>query len=367
MCTRINPSPAQPNQADAIGQQIIIPNACGPAGSVSNYASSLIPYNGEYQWAGEVGNCNYCSFAAPSSITCSSGCDGASCCSITGKQGSYTRTQYLGNPTLCCRTQPANGLIADILTCNPIYTNNYSSADCDDYMLAYCGQSNNLVNDPSCMNWINNSLDAGRPIANELMQTYCSQGSNYNSNVCQQWANAVRESRNSPDPGAYNNALSTYCSNNPNDPNCACMEPPQNITQLESLMATSKMCWYAPCHNTSNYNYLTSDMITTLDNCQQTTCYINAGDVTITGGGKVIFQNSCADQYLKNRGVTGGEEEENEEENIEEEGEHVIPNPSEETLLQKLMSKPFILSSSLLLYCCFFIICIIAILGIFII
>lgn len=303
-CSKLpDPVQAQPNPNDKIGQNITIPNGCGPAGTVSNYLAGYIPQNGEYIWAGEGGSCHYCSLDAPRAINCSSGCDGSKCCSIIGKTGTYKRQYYNADPTQCCLIQPASQMLENV-TCAPQYINDYRTADCDGLMLAYCsgGEDGPALwgTNPSCQRWAINTIEQSpaRPIANQAIADYCSSGNNFTTQFCQIWCSTIK---NVPTmASACDQPLTTYCKTNPTDPNCACQNPPTNITAIENYMNGNYVCWFNPC-KTSVGNWLTNSQKQAQATCPTNiVCTIDAGDVKVEGNGnKIIFENECGIQWLK--------------------------------------------------------------------
>jgi hypothetical protein len=190
---------------------------------------------------------------------------------------------------------------APVKTCDPKYRSLGQS--CDEYMLTHC-KTNNNWSSPECMEWVQSAVTAGRPSANVEISTYCSQGANFKNPECQAWCGLVRNNPNMR--SACDSAVQSYCNNNKSDPNCACMAPPENVTKIEDMMATAKVCWYKPCKNLINDNYITSNMLTQKNNCVATACLIEAGDISISGAdNKVNFTNNCATNILKPEYQTG--------------------------------------------------------------
>jgi len=284
----------------AIGQELEIDKGCGTAISGMQAGSGYdwlvkrgfsFPDNGEFQWAGLGSQCQMCSNAV-SGYGCDN-CSGSK--AITGKRGKIKRISFSGSKTNCCKMP--NSKIIDNKTCDPTYQTHYQTADCDDVMQSYC-QGDVLDSYPSeCKQWIHTSLDSGRSSPNTNLKNYCSQGTNYTKAVCQEWVDKIKNI--SGMQGEADQVIKTYCENNPSDENCTCLKPPENVSKVENLMASPKVCWYKPCKS-ANENYLTSTMRTDRGQCVNTTCYIEAGDITVSGdGNKVNFSNDCATNLLK--------------------------------------------------------------------
>jgi len=221
---------------------------------------------------------------------------------VIGSRGKITRTAFNGDPTQCCIQQPATFVLGNA-TCNPIYANNYKTPDCDDYMLSYCSNGK-WTSDPSCEKWMNAAVSAGKTVANSALSTYCAQGTNFTQPICQNWCSSVRQIPSMATACDY--ALTQYCQNNGGDPNCQCLKPPVNITNVQNLIAAPKVCWYTPCKSLKNTNYVTKNMQD--EQCVAVACEINAGDITSSGTqNKVVIENKCGAQALTNAaGGTGG-------------------------------------------------------------
>lgn len=279
-----------------VGQTYEVTSGCCPsivgagAGSGLAYCQSKglsWPNNGEFSFGGLGNQCSMDAF--------NYGC--AKQGGIIGQHATILRNNFGADITKCCTTASSN-VIIDNLTCNPD-SKKFSKDFCDATMQTYCSQ-NNYANTASraCQDWAVGAVTAGRPVANNIMSTYCSQGNNYTNDACQGWVSAVRN--NSTMRGAADIAITAYCQNNSGDPNCGCMNPPQNVTSIENLMTSSKACWYKPCQNLNNDNYITSTLKDAKDNCVSTVCQINAGDIQVSGSGNAVnFTNSCATQILK--------------------------------------------------------------------
>lgn len=287
-------------------------NGCGPnisgtqGGSGYDWLSKKgfgWPNNGEFDWGGLGNSCAMCSDPLRGY-----GCDNCSGGNtVGGRRGSVKRIAYNADPAQCCIQGQQ---IIGNNTCDPVYLS-YNNTQCDIPMLNYCKQGK--WGSTECQSWVQAILNAGRTVANVDLSAYCSSGTNYNTTECQAWASAVR--RQPAMRSASDASVTTYCSNNPSDPNCACMQPPSNVTAIENLMATSKACWYKPCQTLTNDNYITSTMLDQKNSCVNTTCVIDAGDITISGSGNTVqFDNQCASNLLKpgvdgstnNGGTNGG-------------------------------------------------------------
>lgn len=283
-----------------IGQTKQAGTGCGPNIDGSQPGSCLDqltnkgfswPQNSEFSWGGLGDDCQMCS--------ADYGCDCTSN-SINGKRGSVKRVAYMADPAQCCikGTQIINGN-----TCDPQYRG-YSSTSCDEPMLNYC--KNSKWSTPECMAWTQAAVNAGRTVPNVPISNYCQQGTNFTKPECQQWCGLVRN--NTSMQSACDSSVTNYCSNNPSDPLCTCMQPPQNVSQIQNLMATSKVCWYKPCQTLTNDNYITSTMSNDKKNCVSTACLIDTGDISISGtNNQVKFNNNCATNLLKPSANTSSE------------------------------------------------------------
>ena len=248
------------------------------------------PQNGEFTWGGLGSGCAMCS-----NIDNGYGCDCEG--GIGGQRGKVQRTSFQGNPTQCCIQQKN---VINNTTCDPQYRS-YTSTGCDTPMLAYCKAGNWSTS--ACRSWVQEAVNNNRTVANVELNNYCKQGLNFKKQECQDWCGLVR---NQPSmASACDSTVLTYCQNNPTDPLCACMMPPLNVTQIQDLITTAKVCWYKPCQLLTNDNYITSVMADQKRNCVSTACLIEAGDISINGtDNSISFSNSCAVDLLK-PGVTG--------------------------------------------------------------
>jgi len=123
-----------------------VPNACGPAGSVSLYVSC--PKNGEFQASGETGSCYYDSNEPGNQINCSSGClDGH--CAIVGNGFSCKRIAYTANEIDCC---VSGAKTIGNSTCNPIYST-LQKGNCNEQMKTFCSKGNNFFDRQVCQDW----------------------------------------------------------------------------------------------------------------------------------------------------------------------------------------------------------------------
>lgn len=285
----------------SVGQELEIDKGCGPAISGMHGGTCYawltkrgfsMPSNGEFQWAGLGSQCAMCS-----NISTGYGCDNCSGSkAVTGRRGKIKRISYNATASDCCQSGASTKVING-KTCNPIYCNQYQSSDCDNTMSAYC-QGSILDTYPEvCKKWIHTALDNNRSSPNAGLRTYCSQGANYIKPICQEWVDKIKNS--SMWKGEADQALISYCDNYPTDEKCRCMNPPENVSKVEDLMTLPKACWYRPC-KTASENYLTSGMRDNRNNCTSTTCYIEAGDISVSGdGNSVNFANECATSLLK--------------------------------------------------------------------
>ncbi|AYV77352.1 MAG: myristylated protein [Barrevirus sp.] len=273
-------------------------NGCGPSidglqgGSCYDWLTKRgfsYPDNGEFNWGGLGSSCPMCS-----DVNNGYGCDncgGAQ--AIGGSRGTVKRIAFTGDPTNCCLSNGQK--IIDNKTCDPMYRS-YITTACDDTMFNYCNNGNWQTN--QCRSWTQALISAGRTNANIALSNYCSLSNNFSKDECQEWCSATRNQPNMK--SACDTASISYCKNNPTDPQCTCSNPPTTITQLQDLMATSKVCWYKPCQTLDNDNYITSSMEDQKRNCVSTTCLIDVNNVTISGtDNSVKFNNSCATNLLK--------------------------------------------------------------------
>lgn len=255
------------------------------------------PNNGEFEWGGRGNNCSLCSF--------NYGCECAG--GIGGRRGTVKRIHFSGDPTKCCTTPSSKwwdgtGTTPNEdtdKTCDPD-SKDFNKTYCDATMNTYC-QGNNITS-AQCQDWVTKSVNAGRGVASTVMNTYCSQGANYKNPTCQNWVSALRGKAGTSIATAADNALMSYCQNNPTDPNCACEQPPQNVTAVQELMTLPKVCWYTPCKNTGgSQTYITAADIETRNHCVSTTCYIQAGDINIQDSKNVSINmsNQCKTELLK--------------------------------------------------------------------
>ena len=117
-------------------------------------------------------------------------------------------------------------------------------------------------------------------------------GEKYPTSFCQDWVSTLQNTNKME--GYYDEAVRHYCKNHPKDSRCACMVTPDNITKLQDMATTSKVCWYKPCQDNKVDNYITNSMLKQKKNCVSTACLIDAGDIDLTGSGnQVKFKNEC--------------------------------------------------------------------------
>lgn len=287
-----------------VGETKEMGKGCGPAVSGTQGGSCYsrlvgrgfsYPANGEFNWGGMGSTCAMCS-----EVTKGYGCDNCTGSNaIIGRRGTVKRISYLGDKAKCCYSGTQ---VVDGKTCDPKYVNQYATTDCDEAMIAHCVGDN--IENNKCRQWISTSLDNKRSTPNTNLKTYCSQGKNYAKAVCQEWVDKTKNI--SGFEGESDQSIIAYCTNNPTDANCTCMKPPSNVSKIEELMSSAKVCWYKPCQTLTNDNYITSTMRQQKKNCTSTACLIEAGDIQVSGtDNKVTFSNDCVTQILKDQGSTG--------------------------------------------------------------
>ncbi len=281
-----------------IGQKKEMSSGCGaaiegtqPGSGYATLASRgfSFPNNSEFSWGGLGNTCNMCSDVAKG-YGCECNKD-----NVMGNRGTVKRTAFTGDKTQCCISQTEK-LIGG-KTCGPSYQNQYKTADCDAPMISYCNQGDNWTK-KECMQWVSAAILQGRDAPNAYISNWCAAGSNFKTDACQTWCSAVR--RNPSMRSACDIPVQYYCKENGTDPLCTCLEPPENVTRIQDMMTSPKVCWYKPCINLTNDNYMTSTMDDDQKNCVSTVCLIEAGDINISGtDNKVEFNNSCATNILK--------------------------------------------------------------------
>jgi len=121
------------------GDDWIVPNSCGPAGSLGLHISC--PCNGEWE-QGETG-INQCTYndGIPA-CTRPWGCSGG-CCGIAGTQLRCRRIGYTGEPAVCCLIPSTSTTNDGRNTCDPKYSNPSGEA-CQTPLTEYCKKTVNL-------------------------------------------------------------------------------------------------------------------------------------------------------------------------------------------------------------------------------
>jgi len=283
-----------------IGQIKEMGKGCGPSitglQGGSNYARLVsrgfgFPDNGEFAYGGLGSSCAMCSDPA-AGYGCDN-CSGAS--TVGGSRGTVKRIAYTADPTACCKSVGSKTINGR--SCDPKYRN-YTETYCDDPMLSYCSQ-NNWGKD-ECRSWTQAAITtgSGRTTPNVQISNYCSTGNNFTKKECQEWCSSVRDK---PDmKRACDGVVINYCNNNPTDPQCTCMNPPENITKIQNMISSPKVCWYKPCQILNNNNYITFPMSEEKKDCKSVVCLIDTGDIIIDGkNNKVKFENKCGIDLLK--------------------------------------------------------------------
>jgi len=266
-------------------------SGCGPQ---TTHESSLrekgwgFPNNGEFVYAGKGSACK--THWEPRYYGCE-----CSSWNVDGNRGVVQRTRFSADPTQCCSTAPYNKIIGD-KTCDPKYLNQYKTTDCDALMLNYCNQGDNWTKQ-ECIQWVAAAINNGRDVPNAYISTWCADKANFATDACQKWCSATR--RNQSMRSACDISLQYYCRNNPTDPNCTCLEPPEDITKIQGMMSLPKSCWYKPCKELVNKNYMTSTMEDDTHHCYGTVCSMEVGNVNLKGDGTIEFNNECGSDLLK--------------------------------------------------------------------
>ena len=277
-----------------IGGKREMASGCGPsisgAQGGSGYSKLLgkgfgWPANNEFAWGGLGSSCTM------NGWTWKYGCEAGS--GVGGRRGTVSRVGYRGDPASCCRAQSRT---IGNNTCNPKYTDNFAGAACDVHMDAYCKGS--TLGSTICQRWVNEALTKERSLPNSNLKNYCSIDKNFANSTCQKWCDKTRHINSMN--GACDQVVASYCKKYPEDDRCKCIAPPKNITRVQTMIPSSKTCWYTPCKNLSNDNFITSSMRNQKKNCATTVCNVEAGDITVSGdNNEVSFKNECVTTLLK--------------------------------------------------------------------
>lgn len=190
-------------------------------------------------------------------------------------------------------------------TCDP-RTQDLTNTYCDSEMLHWCGGKARQLGEkdgvpqwdtPQCKDWVINGLlaaDVPRNIANNDLSAWCSIGTNFTKDICQEWCQKIRS--NSTKFGNMNTdcdkASLTYCKNNPSDERCKCANAPLSVAETEKKFS-HRTCWYSPCfHNVENfipYNW-------TQEQCVGVDCSIDVNASTETS-------QDISNKYVNNCGL----------------------------------------------------------------
>jgi len=250
------------NPDDPKGFNIDLPGVCTSKGYVwetikPNVAAAYLPLNNEYVLSNEPKGCYYCSLRPGREINCSAGCDGISCCSITGSGYTFYRNSYNADPLQCCLNTT---LTIGNETCDPSNRDG-SSVNCKALMKEYC-KGANLQSNQYCIQWCAENKD----VCNGFMKSRCNDiNALFFDPSCKEFC--------LDNPGMCDSASRTLCSNNNPDPYCACINSDVN------LYRENPVCQDANCVKSG---YKTNDMITLSQNgCTIMDCgvYINLKDV----------------------------------------------------------------------------------------
>jgi hypothetical protein len=169
--------------------------------------------------------------------------------------------------------------------CPYIFLNSYVTSHCDTYMSSYCSGK---PSDGACQLWLVKSVSNMRNPAAEVYQNYCS--TNLNDPVCMLFSEVAN------DYGMYgysDNALTTYCTNNPSDSNCQCYFMARNPHAISASTFIGPLeCWFKGCAEQANTQFLSSAQIRQRRGCRIAVCDITIGSIN-SPGAVVNLINSC--------------------------------------------------------------------------
>lgn len=170
--------------------------------------------------------------------------------------------------------------------CPSIFLNAYQSSHCDMWMKTYCTANPTR---PECQVWLLKSTKGGRIVAADVYNSYCK--SNLNSSVCTMFsliANQYGMESFSDD------ALRSYCDNNPTDPNCQCYIMSNNTTLISASTYIGPLeCWFKSCAEQPNQQFLLSSQIRQRKSCRITVCDINVAAINAPSA-VVNIVNTCS-------------------------------------------------------------------------
>lgn len=92
-----------------------------------------------------------------------------------------------------------------------------------------------------------------------------------------------------------------YCSDNPNDPKCDCINLHTNIKLLQINSFSPYLCWYSECLHPKKYK--TSLIREEQSNCNITNCNIKLEDIFIDTNGKLTIENNCGSFFSENTNI----------------------------------------------------------------
>jgi hypothetical protein len=296
------PSDVDLNPNDRIDDVKDIPNACTIPGQEKNKLRKYMPDNGEYEFVtgGCDGifnyDCHYDGAENSCSMTCSSGCHKFGHCAVQGCKGRYKRIKYSADPSQCCLQRHSGGMIGN-KTCDPDYRD-IGSQNCNSTLLNYCKADK--WDEPICKRWVGAKTANKEVIMNEDIANWCEQGENFLTGACQNWCTDVRTTQGYPKLGACDRVIRSYCDNHLDDEKCACyLGPTGELSKIRRMTNAPHVCWYEPCRRMITTNWLPFSTQIDRRNCKANVCYIEAGNINISGGGNVEFNNDCGDYFGK--------------------------------------------------------------------
>ncbi len=237
--------------------------------------------------------------------------------------GDYKQTAE--NESRCCRathinfnTIEGNQTLSDIYndfvstsissrgTCPLAFSNGYSTRHCDMYMDSYCASA---ANTEACTMYMLAQLDQNKTTLQPFID-YCSV--NLQDRVCNLMAIQARKLGQGDVPDS---ALRSYCTANPNSKNCICYNTIQRLpsTFTQNSYIGPLACWYKPCAEEVNTQFLLTEQIEQRKDCSITRCSIDVGNINIqrTNPSVITLINDCK-ASVRNRTVLPKQDENNE-------------------------------------------------------
>jgi hypothetical protein len=241
-----NPVRRDNNPDDAIGDDKELSDACILYNStgVGIIQRTLIPDNGEYEFAKATGDCNYCDTCSPRRAEKGAGCQGTWCGYAGGLIPYYHRKSYLAPKDQCCTSGGAK--VINGLTCDPQYRAGVSAPACNDIFAGNCvGQTNENVLDDTCQTWCKANTDR----CNAAIANFCSQGNNLDRADCR--AHALELGGADLDVAA-----NRWCGSHMDDPFCACLKAvslaPTIPTEISKALSRPE-CFVIECTSGQGY------------------------------------------------------------------------------------------------------------------